>query len=840
MGRREEVVGEGEGKGPWEGLGPMGVFGELGSMESTSLRASLCEHLFTSVSLRASLCERLFASISLRASLCEHLFTSVSLRASLLARGTAAKPLLSIQPKNSECVDERESEAIISPPELPGFRRLSLVAGGFLGDGRFWKKHGLSAGTQRQRDPQTTEERRSPVMAKIDRVRNIGIVAHIDAGKTTVTERFLYYSGRTHKVGEVHDGEAQMDWMIQEQERGITITAAATTFLWQKHDIHLIDTPGHVDFTMEVERSLRVLDAAVVVFCGRGGVEPQSETVWLQAAKFGVPRMAFVNKLDRVGANFEGVVSEIRERLKVNAIPIQIPIGEEDDFTGMVDLIEMKAYRWSGKAELEPPKIGEVEGDLLEKAKAAREVMVEQLADLDDDIALKFLDGEEIPTAKIKEVLRRHTIACDAVPVLCGAALRNKGIQPLLDAVVDYLPAPTEVPPVEGEVPKTGEKISRAPKDSEPVCGLTFKIAMEKGRKMTYFRLYSGKIKVGQEVFNSRTGHKAKVSRLLKMHANKREKLQVAHAGDIAVGMGLKDFGTGDTICTMDAPIMLERIDAYETVMSVAIEPRTLAEKEKLDFGLEKLASEDPTFTVREDPETGQTLISGMGELHLEILVERLKQEYKVEARVGKPQVVYRETVTAEAEGHYEFHRKTEEEEIHGEVKVRVEPRPRGSGNEVLSRIPEDAEYPASFVEAAVEGAENGLNAGPLGFIVKDVKLTVVDLGVREGVSQDVAYQAAAGQAVRKALEAAGPVMLEPIMAVEVVTPEEVLGEVLGDLNSRRGRIEASEFRGGKRMVSAKVPLRQMFGYSTDIRSLTKGRANFTMQFHEFDTAQGS
>lgn len=677
-------------------------------------------------------------------------------------------------------------------------------------------------------------------MAKIDRVRNIGIVAHIDAGKTTVTERFLYYSGRTHKVGEVHDGEAQMDWMFQEQERGITITAAATTFMWRKHDVHLIDTPGHVDFTMEVERSLRVLDAAVVVFCGRGGVEPQSETVWLQAAKFDVPRMAFVNKLDRVGACFDEVVKEIRERLGANAIPIQIPVGSEDSFSGVVDLIQMKAYRWTGSAELEPPKIGPVEGELLERAKTARETMVESLADLDDGIAEKFLEGEEISTEEIIAVLRRHTIACQAVPVLCGAALRNKGIQPLLDAVVDYLPAPSEVPPVEGFHPETGEKETRHPKDSEPICGLAFKIAMEKGRKMTYFRLYSGKVTVGQEIFNPRTGHKAKMSRLLKMHANKREKLQSACAGDIAVGMGLKDFGTGDTICAMDAPILLERIDAYETVMSVAIEPKTLAEKEKLDFGLEKLASEDPTFKVREDPETGQTLISGMGELHLEILVERLRREYKVEARVGKPQVVYRETVKAKGTGDYEFQRKTDEDEIYGQVKVRVEPLDRGAGNVVVSEISEDTEYPKQFVDAALEGAQNGLNAGPLGFLVKDVKLVLEDIGLREGVSQEVGYQAAAGQAVRKALEAGGPIMLEPIMAVEVVTPDEVLGEVLGDLNSRRGRIEASEFRGGKRLVSAKVPLRRMFGYSTDIRSLTKGRANFTMQFHEFDAAEGS
>jgi elongation factor G len=678
-------------------------------------------------------------------------------------------------------------------------------------------------------------------MAKIDRVRNIGIVAHIDAGKTTVTERFLYYAGRIHRMGEVHDGEAQMDWMIQEQDRGITITAAATTFNWRKHDVHLIDTPGHVDFTMEVERSLRVLDSAVVVFCGRGGVEPQSETVWLQAAKFGVPRLAFVNKLDRVGSSFDNVVQEIRERLGANPIPIQIPIGAEDDFEGVVDLIGMRAFHWTGGQELEPPEERPVEGALLEKAKIAREQMVEQLADLDDGIAEKFLEGEELTADELKQAVRKYTVSTEAVPVLCGAALRNKGVQPLLDAVVDFLPSPNEVPPVSGFNPKTKERETRPPDRDAPFCALAFKIAMEQGRKMTYFRVYSGKIPAGGETFNPRTGRKGKVSRLLKMHANRREKLKAAEAGDIAVGMGLKDFGTGDTLCDVDAPILLERIDAYEPVMSVAIEPRTLAEKEKLDFGLEKLATEDPTFQVREDPETGQTLISGMGELHLEILVDRLRQEYKIEARVGKPQVVYRETITGEAEGDYTFHRKTEEEELYGMVKVRVSPRERGQGNLVAQNIAlsEGEELNETFVAAALEGARNALNAGPKGYIVRDAAVTVIDIGMRDGDAQPVALRAAAGQAVRKALEQANPVVLEPIMDVEVVTPDEVLGEVLGDLNQRRGRIEASEFRGGKRLVSAKVPLRRMFGYSTDIRSLTKGRASFTMQFDSFDIPEG-
>jgi elongation factor G len=680
-------------------------------------------------------------------------------------------------------------------------------------------------------------------MAKLDRVRNIGIVAHIDAGKTTVTERFLYYTGRIHRMGEVHDGEAQMDWMLQEQERGITITAAATTFAWRNHEVHLIDTPGHVDFTMEVERSLRVLDSAVVVFCGRGGVEPQSETVWLQAAKFGVPRLAFVNKLDRVGASFENVVGEIRDRLGANPIPVQIPIGREDDFEGVVDLVDMKAYHWTGESDLEPAKERPLEGDLLERARLAREQMIEQLADLDDGVAEKFLEGEPLKSAELKNVLRRYTLKTDAVPVLCGAALRNKGIQPLLDAVVDFLPSPREVEPVSGFDLKAQKRVQRKPDPGGPFCALAFKIAMEQGRKMTYFRVYSGKVAVGGEVYNPRTERKGKVSRLLKMHANKREKLSSAQAGDIAVGMGLKDFGTGDTLCTADAPILLERIDAYEPVMSVAIEPRTLAEKEKLDFGLAKLASEDPTFQVQEDEETGQTLIRGMGELHLEILVERLKREYKVEARVGKPQVVYRETITQTNEAAFTFHRQTDEEELYGKAQVRVAPLARGAGNRVEHEIDLATREDLSeeIVQGALEGAANALNGGPKGYIVSDVEVVITNLAGPQGGGggQAVAFQAAAGQAVREALDGAKPVILEPIMDVEVVTPEEVLGEVLGDLNGRRGRIEASGFRGDKRLVQAKVPLRRMFGYSTDIRSLSKGRANFTMRFHSFDIPEG-
>ncbi len=675
-------------------------------------------------------------------------------------------------------------------------------------------------------------------MAKIDRVRNIGIVAHIDAGKTTVTERFLFYAGRIHRIGEVHDGEAQMDWMLQEQERGITITAAATTFAWRKHDLHLIDTPGHVDFTIEVERSLRVLDGAVVVFCGRGGVEPQSETVWRQADKFGVPRIAFVNKMDRVGADFERVVGEIRERLGANPIPVQIPIGAEDKFQGVIDLIRLKAIYWSGEED-DTGEEREIPGEMLEQAQQAREAMIEALADLDDDLASKFLEGEDLTVDEIQSVVRAKTLTYEAVPVLCGAALRNKGIQPLLDAVIDYLPSPVEVPPVEGFDPQTREPLTRRADPKEPLCALVFKIAMDKGRKMAYMRIYSGTMQEGQTFYNPRTGNSGRVARLLKMHANRREKLKSASAGDIVAGMGLKDFATGDTICPKDHPIALEAIESYEPVIFQAVEPKTLADKDKLDFGLAKLVEEDPTFQVREDEETGQTVISGMGELHLEVIVDRLAREHGVDVRVGKPQVMYRETVDKPAEAEYVFQRKTDDEELFARVRVAVEPRPRGEGNLVHgpASVPED--LPEECLAGVSEGARNALNSGPLGYEVRDVEVEILEIGSQETGCHAAAFHAASGQAVREAMEKAGPLLLEPIMDVEVVTPEEVVGEVMGDLNQRRGRIEASEFRGDKRTIRAKVPLRKMFGYSTDLRSLTKGRASFTMKFWQFDRPEG-
>ncbi len=676
-------------------------------------------------------------------------------------------------------------------------------------------------------------------MAKIDQVRNIGIVAHIDAGKTTVTERFLYYSGRSHKIGEVHDGEAQMDWMPQEQERGITITAAATTLSWKKHDLHLIDTPGHVDFTIEVERSLRVLDGAVVVFCGRGGVEPQSETVWAQADKFQVPRIAFVNKLDRVGAQFDTVVAEIRERLGANPIPVQLPIGEEGDFAGVVDLIERKAYQWTGKEEDIQTEV-DIPADLVEAVDAGREQLLEAAADFDDDLAERYLEGEEITPKELRAALRAGTLANRCVPVLCGAALRNRGIQPLLDAVVHFLPSPAEVAEVEAFIPGTDERVLQQPKDNNPLCALAFKVAMEQGRKMVFFRVYAGRIKPGDVLFNPRAGTRDKISRVLKMHANKRERIQAAVAGDIAVGMGLKSVGTGDTLCQFDHPLQLEAIDSHETVISVAVEPKNLPEKDKMDFGLAKMVEEDPTFSVREDAETGQTLISGMGELHLEIMTDRLNREYGISVRVGKPQVVYRETVKETATEEYRFERKQEEERVFGHARITVSPQPRGSDNVALAEIKADPPPPSALVEAALEGIREAFRSGPQGgYPIRDVKAVVTGLEVVEGSSAVVPYKIAAQEAFRKAMRGATVQLLEPVMEVEVTTPEESMGEVIGDLNQRGGRIESSEFRGNKRVIQAKVPLKQMFGYSTSLRSLTKGRAVFSMRFYEFDTASG-
>jgi elongation factor G len=673
-------------------------------------------------------------------------------------------------------------------------------------------------------------------MAKIDRVRNIGIVAHIDAGKTTVTERFLFYSGKTHKIGDVDEGDTQMDWMPQERERGITITAATTMFTWRNHELHLIDTPGHVDFTIEVERSLRVLDGAVVVFSAVDGVEPQSETVWHQADKFRVPRLAFVNKMDRVGADFAQVVAEIHKRLGARPAPIQIPIGAEDKHEGVIDLLRMVAIRFSGE-EADPPQQGDIPAGLLAEAKAARDRLVEIVADVDDAVAEKFLDGRAVEAEELARAIRRGCIAVKLVPVLAGAALRNKGVQPLLDAVVDYLPSPVEVPPIEGTDPKNpGKKLSRPPDDKAPFCALAFKIAMDEGRKVVYLRVFSGTLRPGDDVLNVRAGQTEKVARLFQVHADKRERIDKAGAGMIVAAMGLKHATTGDTLCAASAPILLERIDTYEPVISAAIEPETLSEKEKLDFGLAKMAEEDPTFRVHEDPETGQTIIRGMGELHLEIIVDRLVREYGIKARAGKPQVVFRETVSRPAEAEGRFERRLEDESIFGHVKVRVAPRPRHTGTTVAARLPELPSLPAAIVEAALAGVREASQSGPAGgYPLEDIEVTVLAIEIKENAAPEVGTKIAASNAFRTACADAAPRLLEPIMAVEVVVPEEFLGPVIGDLNQRRGRIEDVGSRGIKRVIVAKVPLQRMFGYSTDLRSLSQGRATFTMQFAEYD-----
>lgn len=673
-------------------------------------------------------------------------------------------------------------------------------------------------------------------MAKLEKVRNIGIVAHIDAGKTTVTERFLYFSGKIHRMGEVHDGEAQMDWMPQEQERGITITAAATTLLWKNHEIHLIDTPGHVDFTIEVERSLRVLDGVVVVFCGVGGVEPQSETVWHQAEKFGVPRIAFINKMDRIGADFPAVVEEIRTRLGAHPVPVQLPIGAEDTFKGVIDVVEMKAYLWSAGSD--DPVISPIPEHLQADAEAAHEKVIEAAADIDDKIAEKFLEGQPIESSLLRGAIRRGCVTNKLVPIFCGTALRNRGTRLLLDGVVDYLPSPLDVPPVIGTILGTDQMVERHPNDKDPFTALAFKIQMEQGRKVVYLRVYSGVLHPGDEVLNVRLNKSEKVARLLQIHANRRERIQASGAGSIVAAMGLKLAGTGDTLCDPEHVISLERIESYEPVISRAIEPKTLAEKEKLDFGLAKMVDEDPTFKVREDEETGQTLISGMGELHLDIMVDRLLREYGIEARVGKPQVVYRETVSRSAEAEAIFERKVEEEVMYGHARVRVEPQTRGSGTVFQSQLPQTPPVPSAIAQAALIGLREAATAGVnTGFPLVDVKLTLLGVNYREGMNNEVGYKIAAGEAFRKACREAGPSLLEPIMDVEVTVPDEFMGEVIGDLNARNGQIEEVGFRGGKRLVRAKVPMRSMFGYSTKVRSLTQGRASFTMQFSKFDVA---
>ncbi len=669
----------------------------------------------------------------------------------------------------------------------------------------------------------------------MNRIRNIGIMAHIDAGKTTVTERILYYTGRSHKMGEVHDGEAVMDWMSQEQERGITITSAVTNCSWKGHEIHLIDTPGHVDFTIEVERSLRVLDGAVAVFDAVNGVEPQSETVWHQADKYRVPRLTFINKMDRVGADFLWSVGTMKEKLGTHPAIIQLPLGSEERFQGVIDLIKMKAIVWDEEALGSTFQEIEVPANFLAEAKKYREQLLEILSERSDSLMEKYLGGKEISVEEIKSVLREATLQFGLVPVLCGAALRNKGIQTLLDAVVDFLPAPLDIPPVAGFNPKTGEPETRRSADQEPLAALAFKIMTDEGRKLTYLRVYSGVLRAEQDVYNSTKGKRERVARLFRMHANKKERIPEVRAGDIVGASGLKETTTGDTLCDESHPITLERIDFYEPVTSVAIEPKSRSDQEKLDFFLQKLVDEDPTFRVKFDEDTGQTVISGMGELHLEVIVRRMREDFHVAVNVGRPQVVYRETITQTAEGEGKFEREIEGVWHFGQVRLQVQPRSRGMGIE-FSRASADGTIPEEFIpriEAGVrESTQNGVLAG---YPIVDLQINLLGGTFREAQSTPLAFQVSAAMAFQDGCRKAHPVLLEPIMKAEVVVPEEFLGEVIGDLHARKGRIEQIQAKGKVSLIDAFVPLKEMFGYSTHLRSLSQGRGTFTMQFQKFD-----
>ncbi len=666
------------------------------------------------------------------------------------------------------------------------------------------------------------------------RTRNIGIIAHIDAGKTTVTERILFYTKKIYKIGEVHEGAATMDWMPQEQERGITITAAATTCAWNDHRINIIDTPGHVDFTMEVERSLRVLDGAVVVFDGVAGVEPQSETVWRQADRYGVPRICFINKLDRTGANFWRDVDMITERLGVTPVPIQIPIGIEDTFVGLVDLVRMKALVWRDDLG-DTFDVTDVPADMLDEAAKWRENLLEAVSLVDDEIAHKYLEGEDVSEAEIKHGIRLATLQYKWVPILCGSALRNKGVQPMLDAVVDYLPSPLDVPPVIGLKPGTEVEILKTPDDSEPFSALAFKIAADPFvGKLAFFRVYSGTLKSGSYVLNATKGKKERIGRILQMHANHREEMDIVYAGDIAAAVGLKDTTTGDTLSDPDHPVILESMTFPEPVIEVAIEPRTKADQDKLGMALQRLAEEDPTFRVKTDEESGQTLIAGMGELHLDVLVDRMVREFKVAANVGKPQVSYRETIRRAAEGNGRFVRQTGGKGQYGHVVLTLEPGEKGSGYQFVDKIV-GGTIPREYMRAVEHGVRETLETGVYaGYPMVDVKATVHDGSYHEVDSSEMAFKIAASMAVKDAVPKARPVVLEPMMRVEVTMPEEFMGDVIGDLNSRRGQIEGMDPRGTTQIVRASVPLSEMFGYATDLRSMTQGRASNSMELSHY------
>ncbi len=667
----------------------------------------------------------------------------------------------------------------------------------------------------------------------LEKTRNIGIMAHIDAGKTTTTERILFYAGRTHKIGETHDGASQMDWMAQEKERGITITSAATTCEWRGHRVNIIDTPGHVDFTVEVERSLRVLDGSVAVFCAKSGVEPQSENVWRQAETYGVPRIAFVNKMDRQGADFYNVVQMMKDRLKANALPMQLPIGSEDNFTGIIDLLKMKAeiYKNDQGTEIEEQ---EIPADMLDKANEYREALVETVAETDEELMMKYLEGEEITVEELKAAIRKATIACEMNPVFCGTAYRNKGVQLMLDGVIDYLPAPTDIESIKGILPD-GEESERHASDEEPFSALAFKIMTDPFvGKLAFFRVYSGTLESGSYVLNATKNKRERIGRILQMHANTREEISSVYAGDIAAAVGLKDTTTGDSLCDPNAPIILESMEFPEPVIFVAIEPESKAAQEKMGVALQKLSEEDPTFTVRTDAETGQTIIGGMGELHLEIIVDRLLREFKVEAKVGAPQVAYRETITQPVDVEHKYSKQSGGRGQYGHVKIRVNPLEPGEGYKFENKTV-GGSVPKEYVGPVDQGIQGAMQSGIVaGYPVVDVAVELYDGSYHEVDSSEMAFKMAASMAFKEAMKKGNSVLLEPIFAVEVVTPEDYMGDVMGDLNSRRGMIQGMEARNGAQVIRAHVPLSEMFGYATDLRSTTQGRATYTMIFDHY------
>ncbi|MFO7665766.1 MAG: elongation factor G [Desulfobacterales bacterium] len=670
---------------------------------------------------------------------------------------------------------------------------------------------------------------------RISRIRNIGIMAHIDAGKTTVTERILYYTGRSHKMGEVHDGEAIMDWMPDEQERGITITSAVTACQWKEIDIQLIDTPGHVDFTMEVERSLRVLDGAIGVFCAVGGVEPQSETVWRQADKYHVPKIAFVNKMDRIGANFFGTVEMMKERLHANPLIIQLPVGSEDDFSGVIDLVGMKQIVWDNETLGATFTESDIPSGLLGEAEQYREKLIETLSEVDDGIMEAYLSETPITSEQLVSAIRKGTVSLKIVPVLCGSALRNKGIQPLLDGIASFLPSPLDIPPVKGIHPETGEPLEFETKDNGPLAALIFKVAMMEGRKLSYVRVYSGTLKSGVDVYNPYRKIKEKLSRILRMHANKRDRIEEAGAGSIVGVVGLKTSSTGETLCSAEKPVLLEKIEFYEPVISIAVEPKTHGDQEKLEEVLSKFIDEDPTLRVKKDEDTGQTILSGMGELHLEIIISRMTREFNTMVNVGRPQVVYRETIACDTTGSAVFDRDIAGQRHFGEVSLKLKPLKRGSGNRFRSDLKENI-IPPAFVPFIEKGINEAFDSGTvMGYPVVDVEAVLTGGSYRESIGTELAYTVSAAMACKEALRKGEPFLLEPIMDAEVFVPDSFMGDVIGDLSSRGGKIGSINSKSGVQVIKAIVPLSRMFGYSTSLRSATQGRGTFTMQFSHFD-----